>query len=238
MAGSQCCSNPPTLNPHGGAGTVELLGGLKTYISASSNSKHAVLLISDIFGYEAPNIRMVADKVAAAGFYVAVPNFFYDDPFVYDNKPLQVWLKDHGTDKGLEDAKPVVEALKAKGFSSIGAAGFCWGAKVVTGLSKSKSFISAAVLLHPSFVSLDNIKEVNVPIAILGAEIDDYGPPTLLKQFEEILVAKPEVDCHVEIFPNVEHGWAVRYNADDQVAANSANEAHKKMLDWFSKYVK
>ena len=30
-------------------------------------------------------------------------------------------------DKGLEDAKLVVEALKSKGCSAIGAAGFCWG---------------------------------------------------------------------------------------------------------------
>ena len=30
-------------------------------------------------------------------------------------------------DKGFEDAKLVVEALKSKGFSAIGAVGFCWG---------------------------------------------------------------------------------------------------------------
>ncbi|PON59778.1 Dienelactone hydrolase [Trema orientale] len=238
MAGAQCCSNPPTLNPNRGASTIEQLGGLKTYISGSPNAKLAVLLISDVFGYEAPNIRMIADKVAAAGFYVTVPDFFYGDPFVYDNnRPLQVWLKDHATDKGFEDAKSAVEALKSKGLSALGAAGFCWGAKVVTRLSKSKS-IEAAVLLHPSFVTLDDIKEVNVPMAILGVEIDNYGPPALLKQFEEILASKPEADSYVEIFPNVAHGWTVRYNVEDEAAANSANEAHQKMLDWFSKYVR
>ena len=30
-------------------------------------------------------------------------------------------------DKGLEDAKPVVEAIKSKGFSAVGAVGCCWG---------------------------------------------------------------------------------------------------------------
>ncbi|PON59779.1 Dienelactone hydrolase [Trema orientale] len=239
MAGPQCCANPPTLNPNSGAGSVEQLGGLKTYISGSPNSKFAILLISDVHGYQAPNLRRIADKIAAAGFFVAVPDFFYGDHFVYDNvnRPLQVWLRDHGTDKGFEDAKSVVEALKSKGFSALGAAGFCWGAKVVTELSKSKS-IEAAVLLHPSFVTVDDIKEVNVPMAILGAEIDDYGPPALLKQFKEILAAKPEVDSYVEIFPNVVHGWTVKYKDDDEATANSAKEAHNKMLDWFSKYVK
>jgi len=34
---------------------------------------------------------------------------------------------------------------------------------------------------------------VNVPIAILGAEHDSLSPPKLLKQFEEVLKAKPQV---------------------------------------------
>ncbi|XP_030483179.2 endo-1,3;1,4-beta-D-glucanase [Cannabis sativa] len=242
MAGSQCCSNPPTLDPNSGLGFVEELGGLKTYISTSSSdhSKVAVLLISDIFGYEAPNIRLIADKVAAAGFYAVVPDFFYGDPYNIngDNRPLLEWLKDHGTDKGVEDAKPVVEALKSKGFSAIGGVGFCWGGKVVTELAKSKS-IEVAVLLHPSLVTLDDIKEVNIPIEILGAEIDNFTPPALIEQFKEILATKlPQVESHVEIIPKVEHGWTVRYNLDDEAASKSANEAHSKMLDWFSNYLK
>jgi len=34
---------------------------------------------------------------------------------------------------------------------------------------------------------------VNVPIAILGAQHDSLSPPTLLKQFKQVLKAKPEV---------------------------------------------
>lgn len=34
---------------------------------------------------------------------------------------------------------------------------------------------------------------VKVPMAVLGAEIDEYSPLELLKQFEEILAAKSEV---------------------------------------------
>ena len=35
---------------------------------------------------------------------------------------FQLWQ-----DKGFEEAKAVIEALKSKGISAIGAAGFCWG---------------------------------------------------------------------------------------------------------------
>lgn len=170
---------------------------------------------------------------------MVAPDFLYGDPYVPDKaeRPLPVWIKDHGMDKGFEDTKPVIEALKSKGVSAIGAAGFCWGAKVVVELAKS-GYIQAAVLLHPSFVSLDDIKGVKVPTAVLGAEIDQMSPPALVKQFEEILTAKPGVDGFVKIFPGVAHGWTVRYNAEDAGAVKCAEEAHQDMLGWFSKYVK
>ncbi|XP_038991253.1 endo-1,3;1,4-beta-D-glucanase-like [Hibiscus syriacus] len=238
MSGPQCCSSPPTLDAASGAGHVENLAGFNTYVSGSLQSKLAVLLVSDVFGYEAPNLRKLADKVAAAGFYVVVPDFFYGDPYFSDkpDRPLTAWIKDHEPVKGFEDAKPIIDALKSKGVSSIGAAGFCWGAKVVVELSKV-ALIQAVVMLHPSFVTVDDIKGLKVPIAILGAEIDKMSPPELVEQFGEILKAN-EVDSFVKIFPKCSHGWTVRYDANDPTAAACANEAHKDMLDWFTKYAK
>ncbi|KAK4856433.1 hypothetical protein QYF36_017426 [Acer negundo] len=227
MSGPQCCSNPPTLNPASGAGHVENLGGLDTYVSGLSDSKLAVFLISDAF-----------DKIAAAGFYVVVSDFFYGDPYAPEaGKPALTWLEGHGVDKGVEDAKPVIEALKSKGISAIGAVGFCWGAKAVVQLAK-RDVIQAAVLCHPSLVTVYDIKGVEVPIAVLGAEIDHLSPPSLLKQFEEVITANNEVDGYVKIFPKVEHGWTVRYNVADEAALKPAEEAHQNMLEWFAKYVK
>uniref|UniRef100_M0ZWT3 Endo-1,3-1,4-beta-d-glucanase n=1 Tax=Solanum tuberosum TaxID=4113 RepID=M0ZWT3_SOLTU len=99
MAGPQCCENPPALSSSSGHGSILELGGLKTYVSGSSNSKHAILLISDVYGYEAPNLRKLADKVAAGGYYVVVPDFLYGDPYNPENKekPIQVWIQSHGT---------------------------------------------------------------------------------------------------------------------------------------------
>ncbi|KAK4361607.1 hypothetical protein RND71_020559 [Anisodus tanguticus] len=197
MSGPQCCENPPMLSSSSGNGCVLEFGGFNTYVSGPSSSKLAIFLASDIYGYEAPNLRKLADKVAAAGYYVVVPDFLYGDPYNPENteKPLSVWMQSHDKDKGFEDAKQVIAALKDKGISAIGAAGFCWGAKVVTDLAKSEN-IQAVVLLHPSLVKVDDIKEVKAPIAILAAEIDKICPPERIKQYEEILLSKPEVHEH------------------------------------------
>ncbi|KDO74851.1 hypothetical protein CISIN_1g0314641mg, partial [Citrus sinensis] len=109
--------------------------------------------------------------------------------------------------------------------------------KVVVQLAKHE-FIQAAVLLHPSFVTVDDIKGVEVPISVLGAEIDQFSPPALVKEFEEALTAKSEVDSFVKIFPKVAHGWSVRYNAEDEFAVKAAEEAHQNLLEWLTKYVK
>ncbi|KAK9146758.1 hypothetical protein Sjap_006661 [Stephania japonica] len=234
MSSPQCCDNPPSLSGSSGNGRVEEVGGVKSYVSGSIDSNAAVLLVSDVFGYEAPNLRKLGDKVAAAGFYVVVPDLFYGDPYSM-GQDFFSWLPSHNPDKGAEEAKPIISYLKSKGVAAIGAAGFCWGAKVVAQIAKTDD-IKAVVMLHPSLISLDDIKEVKVPISVLGAEIDEMSPPELVRQFKDVV--KPEVDLHVKIFDGCEHGWTVRYDIEDATAVKRAEEAHQDMLDWINKYVK
>ena len=47
-----------------------------------------------------------------------------------------------------------------------------------------------------------------------------------------------QVDSFVKIFPNVSHGWTIRYDTEDPEAVKAAEEAHQILLDWFVKYVK
>ncbi|KAL3619380.1 hypothetical protein CASFOL_036950 [Castilleja foliolosa] len=101
----ECCENPPTLSSSSRVGSIIELARLKTYVSGSSDSKLTILLVADVY-------MKTADKIAAAGFYVVVTDFFYGDPFDPANevKPLLVWKSLHGPAKAFEDAKPVIEA--------------------------------------------------------------------------------------------------------------------------------
>ncbi|RID53184.1 hypothetical protein BRARA_G00602 [Brassica rapa] len=230
MSGHQCTENPPKLDPNSGSGHVEKLGGLDSYVSGSTHSKLAVVLVSHVFGYETPQLRKLADKVAEAGFYAVVPDFFHGDPYnpANEDRPLPIWIKDHPQDKAFEDSKPVVDALKNKGITTVGAAGFCWGAKVAVELAKQE-LVKAVVLLHPSRVTVDDIK---------GAEYDQVTPPELVQQFQNVLATKPEVKSFVKIFPRVKHGWTVRYDPNDPSEVEAAKEAHKDMLVWLINHVK
>ncbi|KAJ0558046.1 putative dienelactone hydrolase, alpha/Beta hydrolase [Helianthus annuus] len=236
MSGPQCCANPPDISSGNRQGDhLEVIGGLTSYTAGSPASKLAVILLSDIYGYEAPKLRQIAEKVAAAGFYVVVPDFFYGDPYVSDME-ISSWFPNHPPAKGCEDARKVVADLKAKGASAVGAAGFCWGGITVSKMS-AYGEIEAAVILHPGPLSEDDIQATKVPTAILGAEFDDHAPPEQMKKLGEILSAKP-VDNFVKIYPGVVHGWSTRYRDDDEHAVKSAMEAHTDLLNWFTKYLK
>nr|KYP58175.1 Endo-1,3,1,4-beta-D-glucanase [Cajanus cajan] len=228
MSGPECCSNPPVLNPNGGAGHVEKLAALNSYLTGSPDSNVALLLISDIFGTFCVVLFWVTMFFSSASCCETLKSASSLYP------SLSMMLNVVYLDKGFEDAKSIIDALKSKGVSVIGAAGFCWGAKVVVELAKSR-LIQAAVQLHPSFVSVDDIKGVDIPIAILGAEIDKMSPPELLQQFEQVLTAKPgvQVDSLVKIFPKVSHGWSVRYDKKDAEAVKAAEEAHQVLLNWY-----
>ncbi|QCE09145.1 endo-1,3;1,4-beta-D-glucanase-like [Vigna unguiculata] len=239
MVGGECISNHPIFNTSSGVGYVTNIAGVNTYVTGSPLAILAIVLISDVYGFKPPLLRKIADKVAHHGYFVAVPDFFHGEPYNRDNasRPFTPWLKDHDPAKGIETAKPIIEALKRKGASAVGVAGFCWGARTVTNLGKAK-LVKASVLLHPSYITVDDIRGVEVPIAILGAEHDSLSPPKLLKQFQQVLNAKPEIDSYVKIFPNVSHGWTVRYDPNDPKAVKAAGKAHKIMINWFDKHLK
>lgn len=116
----QCCENPPALNSSYGAGHVEEIGGLNCYVAGSADSKCAVILASDVYGYEAPHLRMIADKVAAAaGYYTLVPDFFHGDPFVA-NENLTLWKSEHTGLQGMYSSQ--------RGIYIIGVNRWIWSA--------------------------------------------------------------------------------------------------------------
>ena len=227
MATGACCTPAPPATPEF-AGKEELLSGLAVYTAGSAASTSAVILISDIFGYRTPLLRKLADKVAASGYFVVVPDLLQDDPFTgsFVHGDLNPWMAKHPpTGYALEMTNGLVEALKDKGIGSVGAAGFCWGAKTVVTLAKEKD-VKAIVQCHPSRVHVSDYEEVAVPIAVLAAPTDG------IEKYEELLASRQDVKSFVKIFPDVQHGWTVRYDETNEIAVEQANESHTLMPCW------
>ncbi|KAH7439949.1 hypothetical protein KP509_04G083800 [Ceratopteris richardii] len=238
MAGPQCCTPGPGAE-HCCIGKEENCGSLVAYITSHHTPTAGILLVNDIFGFEAPLLRKLADTLASYGYYVVVPDFFNKDPYVPPSTGdwsagFGGWIKNHQALDSVEAAKGVVKCILDKGLPCVGAVGFCWG--VVVQLAKGNE-LKAAVLAHPSFVTVEDIHDVKTPIAILAAEIDQTTPPALAEKFADVLKSKPEVESFVHIYPKVAHGWTCRYNPESPEEVANAAEAHNKMIEWFGKYL-
>ncbi|MCO5571290.1 hypothetical protein L7F22_025028 [Adiantum nelumboides] len=211
-------------------------GPFVAYVTSPYNvPKAAVVVATDVFGFEAPLLRKFADKVASAGYFVVVPDFFNGDPYDPDNA-LATWLVKHQPVDSVPGAKQVIELLYKKGFASVGAVGFCWGGKLAVELAKGKS-LKAVVIAHPGLVTVKDIQEVTTPIEILAAELDTITPPALIRQFEDVLESKPKFKSFVQIYPGVVHGWTIRYNPDNPEEVAAAEEAQRKMIEWLDKFL-
>jgi hypothetical protein len=94
-----CCKPaPPAVD--NAVGKEELVADIHAYVTGSRSASAAVLFISDVFGFDAPLLRRLADKVAKAGYFVVVPDFFHGDPFVGGQgenlfQGLDTWLPKH-----------------------------------------------------------------------------------------------------------------------------------------------
>ncbi|KAL8997927.1 MAG: hypothetical protein Q9169_002920 [Polycauliona sp. 2 TL-2023] len=155
---SSCCLSG-SLHEGKPTGRVDNIGGLDTYIAEPKDGSKtkSVIFISDIFGWEFPNTRLLADQYALAGFYTYLPDFHEGDSlpvsFLQNVEPplkkqeqlsvtekatnaaavpttLGPWLVKHRE----AVSKPLIDGFvntvrMIPGTDKIGAVGFCWGGR-------------------------------------------------------------------------------------------------------------
>lgn len=236
----ECCEPGPPQRERPSGGYEEKSWGLDIYFNWPAGATQAVVLASDVFGWERPLLRKFADNVAAAGIVAVVPDYFRGD---YINLPKytaenrSTWFEAHPFEPVNAETLTIIEGLKKEGIKSVGVAGFCYGGKVATVIAKEGT-ADAIVLLHPSRVTPDDIKQVKAAIAILSGELDKHTTVADVDEWKKILQAQNEVPYFAKIYPGVDHGWSMRYDENDPKSAQPAAEAESDTISWFQKYLK
>jgi len=157
--GMGACCVSGVINTSKPSGREEKIGGLNTYVAEPKDGSKAksVIFISDIFGWELPNTRILADEYAKAGFYCYLPDFFDGDAlpisFLQNVEPptkdaekltlvqkatnaavipttLGPWLVKHRE----AVARPLIDGFvntvrQIPGTNKVGVIGFCWGGR-------------------------------------------------------------------------------------------------------------
>ncbi|KAK7060048.1 dienelactone hydrolase endo-1,3,1,4-beta-D-glucanase [Favolaschia claudopus] len=232
-------------------GKIETIGGVECYVATPTvdyPKDKVVLYLTDVFGLNLVNNKLLSDDFAKNGFKVITPDLFNKDTVPLDafnpgvNFDLMAWFG-----KGQHDqahTRPIIDkvisALKADGVTSIGATGYCFGGRYVFDLAFD-GVISVAVTAHPSMLQVPADLEkyastAKAPLLINGCEMDDMFPVAAQEKADEIFKGFAP-GYKREYFAGCHHGFATRGDLTDPKVNAAKEDAFKATVEWFIKYM-
>lgn len=160
-AGTRACCVAGAIDAGSPTGEVRVLGGVDFYVAASPACPRGVaaVLLTDVFGWALPNVRLLADQLAARGVTTYVPDLHAGDSMRVDAIPVDPpsslaqrlgqgltllgslghiipWLRRHGDAAALPRLGAALRALKQEaGVDAVVPCGFCWGGRYAILLS-------------------------------------------------------------------------------------------------------
>lgn len=228
---------------YGGLGQEVQIEHIKAYVvKPSAASDKAIIVIQDIFGWQLPNTRYMADMLAANGYIAVCPDFFVGkEPWspTGDWSKFQQWLEDKKPTKINKEVDAVLKFLKEQCRAKhIGAVGFCWGGVATHYLALQYPEVKAGVSVYGIVREREDAYQLKSPTLFIFAEKDEVIPLDQVSALEAKLKEKCTVDHQVKIFPNQTHGFVHRKREDiNSTDKPYIQEARTDMLNWLNKYI-
>ncbi|XP_006900228.1 PREDICTED: carboxymethylenebutenolidase homolog [Elephantulus edwardii] len=216
---------------YGGQGCVVQVEHIRAYLSKPPvDTGKAVVVIQDIFGWQLPNTRYMADMIAANGYTTVVPDFFVgQEPWSpsSDWSTFPEWLK-------TRDARKVDSScLSVRGplASMTGSDRGCLPRAVSHGPPAPATSLG---IVKDS----EDVYALRKPTLFIFAENDAVIPLQQVSLLTQKLKAHCRVDHQIKTFSGQTHGFVHRKREDVAPADKPyIEEARRNLLEWLSKYV-
>ncbi|KAF1849792.1 dienelactone hydrolase family protein [Cucurbitaria berberidis CBS 394.84] len=225
-------------------GKESTLNNAKAYVAGDSKEA-AIVIITDIFGWTLPNIRILADHYAKeANATVYVPDIFdgevvdpdaLSDPEKAKNFDLGAFLNRHNKEARWPEIKAAAQTLKSQ-YSKVIAIGFCYGAWACLKLAADPSLIDAISVAHPSMLEKSEIDSIKVPIQVIAPE-NDFMFTDELKKYTLDALPKTGVQWEYVYFPGLQHGFAARGNPNDPKQKAGLERAKRSAVNFFNEFL-
>ncbi|KAI4641129.1 hypothetical protein J4E93_008007 [Alternaria ventricosa] len=220
------------------------LDNIDCYVTGD-NKDAAILIITDIFGWTLPNIRILADHYAKeANATVYVPDVFggevvdpdaMSDPEKAKNFDVMAFIGRNNKEIRYPEIKQHAQTLKSQ-YKKVAAIGFCYGGWAVFKLGADPSLVDAISTAHPSMLEKSEIENVKVPVQVLSPENDQMYTEELKKATLETL-PKTGVQWEYIYFPGLNHGFAARGNPNDQKQKDGLERAKRNAVNFFNEFL-
>ncbi|MEP9371577.1 dienelactone hydrolase family protein [Mesorhizobium sp. KR1-2] len=208
-----------------------------------------VILYMDAFGPR-PALDEMAERLAAEGYAVLVPDLFYRDApygpfdaktaFTVDESKMALMAMVGGTtqEMTIRDSGAFLDALAAEGVTGpIGTVGYCMGgARALNAAASYPNRIKAAASFHGGNLASDapdspyhHVAAIKTRVYVGTAGVDRSFPPQQSARLAEAL-RSAEVDHIIENYVGMAHGWCMPDHGAFDVAGA---ERHWKRLTVF-----
>jgi len=234
-------------------GKIVDIGGVRSYVATPAGdyaTDKVILFLTDAFGPDLINNKLLVDDFARHGFKTVSPDYFNGDS-VPENAfssasgvafDLAKWFSNHGADVTRPVLDKVIAALKEEGVVSFGATGYCFGGRYTFDLAFDK-IIKAAVVSHPSLLKVPDdltkyAQDATAPLLINSCTVDGQFPLEAQAQADEILGnGKFRPGYKREHFEGCTHGFAVRGDLSDPKVKAGKEGSFVSAVEWFHAYL-
>ncbi|XP_037655197.1 carboxymethylenebutenolidase homolog [Choloepus didactylus] len=228
---------------YGGMGCEVQVEHVKAYVCKSPiDSGKAVIVIHDIYGWQLPNTRYMADMIAANGYTTVIPDFFIgQQPWQpsYDWSSFPEWVKTRNARKIDKEVDVVLKYLKQQcRAQKIGIVGFCWGGIGVHHVMTRYLELRAGVSVYGIVKDSEDVYSLKNPTLFIFAENDAVIPLEQVALLTQKLKEHCKVDYQVKTFSGQTHGFVHRKREDCSPADKPyVEEARRNLIEWLNKYV-
>ncbi|KAM6318973.1 carboxymethylenebutenolidase homolog [Aegotheles albertisi] len=228
---------------YGGRGQEVQVEHIKAYVcKPGASTDKAVIVIHDIFGWQLPNTRYMADMLAANGYIAICPDFFVGQEawkLSNDWASFNDWLKTRNAGKIDKEVGVILKYLSEQcGAKKIGAVGFCWGGAAVQHLMLKNPHLKTGVSLYGVIKFFEDRSSLLHPTFFIFAGKDELIPLEQVTLLEQKLKQNCEVDYEVKIYPGQTHGFVHRKREDINPQDKPyIEEGRKDMINWLNKYL-
>ncbi|KAI1264310.1 dienelactone hydrolase [Xylariaceae sp. FL1019] len=206
------------------------------YVTGSPSDK-AVLYLTDIYGIQLAQNRLLADSFGRAGYFVVAPDLFNGTPSTLDLNEMTP----NQLDTFLATATPEdTDALIATGvdylrtvknITKIATTGYCFGGRFAFRWTSGKG-MNVGFAAHPSNLQDEEISAITGGVGVAAADGDTMMPPARRSEIEALLLNTTQ-PYELSLYSGVAHGFGVRANVSDPRQKYAKEQAFFQAVRWF-----